>query len=30
MRVACGNDACAFRNGLQVHIIDSDVYANRP
>jgi|JI10StandDraft_1071094.scaffolds.fasta_scaffold02562_11 hypothetical protein len=30
MRVACGNDACAFRNGLPVHIIDSDVYANRP
>ncbi len=30
MRVACGHDACAFRNGLPVHIIDSDVYANRP
>ena len=30
MRVACGNDDCAFRNGLPVHIIDSDVYANRP
>lgn len=30
MRVACGQDACAFRNGLPVHIIDSDVYTNRP
>lgn len=30
MRVACGRDACAFRNGLPVHIIDSDVYTNRP
>lgn len=30
MRVACGRDTCAFRNGLPVHIIDSDVYSNRP
>jgi hypothetical protein len=30
MRVACGTDTCAFRNGLPVHIIDSDVYSNRP
>lgn len=30
MRVACGRDTCAFRYGLPVHIIDSDVYANRP
>lgn len=30
MRVACGADACAFRNGLPVHIIDSDVYSQRP
>ncbi len=30
MRVSCGNDTCAFRNGLPVHIIDSDVYSNRP
>src|SRR6185503_16599442 len=25
-----GEDSCTFRNGLPVHIIDSDVYANRP
>lgn len=30
MRVACARDTCAFRNGLPVHIIDSDVYSNRP
>ena len=30
MRVACGRDDCAFRNALPVHIIDDDVYANRP
>jgi hypothetical protein len=30
MRVSCGNDSCAFRNGLPVHIIDDDVYSNRP
>ncbi len=30
MRVSCGNDACVFRNGLPVHIVDEDVYANRP
>ena len=30
MRVACGKDSCAFRHGLPVHIIDQDVYANRP
>ncbi|MEQ4209655.1 helicase-related protein [Actinopolymorpha sp. B9G3] len=30
MRVACGESTCAFRNGLPVHIIDSDVYTNRP
>ncbi|MFN8044754.1 MAG: helicase-related protein [Dermatophilaceae bacterium] len=30
MRVACGRDTCAFRYGLPVHIIDSDVYTNRP
>jgi hypothetical protein len=30
MRVACGRDTCAFRYGLPVHIIDSDVYSKRP
>ncbi|MFD2077468.1 Helicase conserved C-terminal domain-containing protein [Actinopolymorpha cephalotaxi] len=30
MRVACGQSTCAFRDGLPVHIIDSDVYSNRP
>ena len=30
MRVACGEDTCAFRNGIPVHIVDSDVYSNRP
>ncbi|GIL33994.1 helicase-related protein [Phycicoccus sp. DTK01] len=30
MRVACRRDDCAFRNGLPVHIVDDDVYANRP
>ncbi|MEO8776041.1 MAG: helicase-related protein, partial [Candidatus Nanopelagicales bacterium] len=30
MRVSCGSDTCAFRNGLPVHIIDRDVYTNRP
>lgn len=30
MRVSCGEDACTFRHGLPVHIVDSDVYENRP
>ena len=30
MRVACGEDSCTFRHGLPVHIIDTDVYSNRP
>lgn len=30
MRVACGEPTCAFRHGLPVHIVDEDVYTNRP
>lgn len=30
MNVACGRPACAFRNGLPVHIVDEDVYRELP
>ena len=30
MRVCCRRDDCAFRNSLPVHIVDEDVYDNRP
>lgn len=30
MVVKCANDACRYRSGLPVHIIDSDVYTHRP
>lgn len=30
MLVRCRRDDCAFRNALPVHIIDEDVYDNRP
>ncbi len=30
MEVRCPNDTCWFRNGLPVHIVDSDVYRERP
>lgn len=30
MIIECGFSACAFSSGLPVHIIDSDVYSNRP
>lgn len=30
MVVRCPEGACRFRHGLPVHIIDDDVYANRP
>lgn len=30
MKVACKNADCFYRNGLPVHIIDADVYRERP
>lgn len=30
MIVSCGYSGCAFRNGLPVHIVDEDVYRERP
>jgi hypothetical protein len=30
MRVSCPRPACAYRNGLPVHILDEDIYRERP
>lgn len=30
MRVACGEESCRYRDGLPVHIVDDDVYNERP
>lgn len=29
-RIACGTPSCDFRNGLPVHVVDEDVYRERP
>ncbi|MGU3292513.1 helicase-related protein [Williamsia sp. M5A3_1d] len=30
LRVACGTAGCDFKNGLPVHVVDEDVYRERP
>ncbi|WP_287016986.1 helicase-related protein [Gordonia sp. (in: high G+C Gram-positive bacteria)] len=30
LRIACGTPTCDFRDGLPVHVIDDDVYRDRP
>jgi len=30
LRIACGQDSCDFRSGLPVHLVDEDVYRERP
>lgn len=30
LRIACGTPACDFRDGLPVHVVDEDVYRERP
>lgn len=29
-RIACGTSTCDFKNGLPVHVVDEDVYRERP
>ncbi|BBZ03827.1 DNA helicase [Mycolicibacterium chitae] len=30
LRIACGNSACEFRNGLPAYVVDQDIYRVRP
>lgn len=30
LRIRCRNDACAFRDGLPVFVVDEDIYRHRP
>lgn len=30
LRIACGNSACDFRNGLPAYVVDQDIYRFRP
>lgn len=30
LRIACGNPACDFRNGLPAYVVDQDIYRVRP
>lgn len=30
LRIACGNNACDFRNGLPAYVVDQDIYRVRP
>jgi hypothetical protein len=30
LRIACGADGCDFKDGLPVHVVDEDVYRERP